>query len=263
MSSFKDVAKLFNTSFNPDEFFQGASASYVRSSLIYSIDSGEIPLIFLLGNPGTGKTYMLNLIEAQYKDSHEVLFSCEPFSTPESLLFFLLKNHQFERDLTINELKDKAISLYENQKNIIIIDEAQLLSTHVLEYIRILSDTGHFTFIISMHKEEGTEILGKNHFASRTHIVLSLEVLETNEILRYIQAQLLKNSMGEFLELFSIRQTKQIEKYSKGNFRLLKQMIKHIFLIMDYAQNNQHKKYTQPNRCVITMAAIDLGIINV
>ena len=263
MSSFKDAAKLFNTSFEVDEYFSSVSASYVKSNLVMAIDAKDIPLMFLLGNPGTGKTYMLNLIKAEYIFKKLVLFSSEPFSSPESLMFFLLKNHKVDRDLSLNELKDRAILAYENQDNIIIIDEAQLLSHNVLEYIRILSDTGHFNFIISMHKDEGEEILSQQHFASRTHIALSLEELETNEMLKYVQSHLFKNAMGEFIELFTMKHMKQIQSYSKGNFRMLKQMVKHIFLILDYARNNKYKKYCEPNKCVITMAAIDLGIVHV
>jgi replication-associated recombination protein RarA len=262
MSSLKKASEAFNNTFDLSEYFESVSASSLKSNLIRVIDEGKIPLVFLLGEPGVGKTYMLNIIKENYILKKRVLFSSEPFDTPESFLYFLLKNKSLSPDLPITRLKDLAISEFAYEENIIIVDEAQLLNEKVLEFIRILSDTGYFNFIISMHKDEGQEILGLQHFASRTHIVMTLEKLSLKEILNYIQAQLFKNSLGEYVEEFSVKEVKQINVYADGNFRQMKQMLKHIFSIMDYAQRNSKIGYTKPNRCVITMAAIDLGIIN-
>jgi DNA transposition AAA+ family ATPase len=261
MNNFVDASKLFNTTFKTDDFFESINASFVKSNIIRSVQSDDIPLIFLLGEPGVGKTYMLNMIKKHYFGSKKVLFSSDPFSSAESLLHFLLEGSDFERTSSITELKDKAIALYKKRDSLIIIDEAQLLSDNTLEYIRILSDTGHFKFIVSMHKAEGERILSKKHFLSRPHTVATLERLETNEMLKYIHAQLFRYSLGDLANIFTMKQIKQIDKFSKGNFRMLKQMVKHIFLIMDYAKENGLTSYTKPTKCVITMAAIDLGLL--
>jgi len=155
-----------------------------------------------------------------------------------------------------------AIKIFSQEENIIIIDEAQLLSENVLEFIRILSDTGYFNFIISMHKDEGLDILSLQHFSSRTHIAMNLEKLTINEILNYIHAQLFRNALGNFVEYFSLKEVKQINLYSNGNFRQMKQILKHIFSIMNYANENSKIGYDKVNKCVITMSAIDLGIID-
>jgi len=263
MSSLKKASDIFNNAFDLSEYFESVSASGVKSNLLDAIDKNDIPLIFLLGEPGVGKTYMLNIVKESYILKKRVLFSSEPFSTPESFLHFLLKNYAPSKDLSLSELKDLAVNVYSKEDNIIIVDEAQLLSDSVLEFIRILSDTGYFNFIISMHKEEGLEILNLQHFASRTHIVINLEKLTMNEILNYTHAQLFKNSLGEYAEYFNLKEIKQINQYAEGNFRQMKQMLKHIFSIMHYASENSKLGYSTPNRCVITMAAIDLGIIDV
>jgi len=263
MNSYLDASELFKTSFNTDDFFETINASYVRSNLVKALDDDKCPLIFLLGDPGVGKTYMLNIIQEKYKSNKKILFSSDPLSSPESLLYFLLEDNIEDKQASIGTIKDKVISIYKNIENIIILDEAQLLNTSTLEYIRVLSDTGYFKFIISMHKKEGEDILKKKHFSSRPHIILTLEKLEKNEILKYIQAQLFKNSFGEVANLFTAKQTKELLKHSNGNFRMLKQLVKHILLIMNYAKENGIKKYTKPNKCVITMSAIDLGYIDV
>lgn len=262
MNSYADASNIFNSSLNVNEYFESVAASYVKSNLIRVIDSNEAPLIFLLGEPGVGKTYMLNIIKEEYILKKRVLFSNDPFLSPEDLLHFLLKNRNLKNDIPIGKLKDMAIEAYSGQENIIILDEAQLLNENVLEYIRILSDTGYFNFLISMHSQEGREILKKKHFASREHIVMVLERLDVKDTLKYVHGQLFRNSMGEFAQMFKQKQINQIYNLSKGNFRVLKQLLKHTFSIMDYARNHGHKSYTTPTKCVITMSAIDLEIID-
>ncbi len=262
MSSYAKASKIFDTSFDSDLYFESIAAEFTKNSLLKTIDSREIPLIFLLGEPGVGKTYMLNVLQNYFSPEKKVLFSSEPFSTPESFLHFLLKDDFFDKRLTISELKDEAVRRFSGTDNLIIIDEAQLLDNLVLEFIRILSDTQHFNFLLSMHKKEGEEIVGKSHFASRTHKVIELSVLTKGEINKYIESELLRHGLGNLSELFNKNNIKQIQKLSNGNFRIVKQLLKHTFSIMDYAKINGHNSYAKPNDCVITMAAIDLGIID-
>jgi len=262
MSNYSKASKIFDTSFDSDLYFESIAAEFTKNSLLKAIDSRDIPLLFLLGEPGVGKTYMLNVLQNSFNSSKKVLISSEPFSTPEAFLHFLLKDEYFDKRLTISELKDEAIRRFIETDNLIIIDEAQLLSNLVLEFIRILSDTQHFNFLLSMHKKEGQEIVSKSHFASRTHAVIELSILTKSEINKYIESELLRHGLGNISEIFKQNHIKQIQKLSNGNFRIVKQLLKHTFSIMDYAKVNGHNNYAKPNDCVITMAAIDLGIIN-
>ncbi len=262
MSSFLKAHKVFDTNFNSSFYFESLSSEYAKSSLLTTINSNNTPIIFLLGEPGVGKTYMLNLIKDEISSDKKVLFTSEPFSTPESFLHFLLEDHKVDISLTISQLKNIAIEKFKNNNNIIMIDEAQLLNNIVLEFIRTLSDTGHFNFLLSMHKEDGEEILKRSHFLSRNHRVVILGILKMNEIQKYINSQLIKHSLGEISSQFKNKQIKLLLKLSNGNFRIIKQLLKHTFLIADYARTNGHSKYDTPNNCVITMAGIDLGIID-
>lgn len=262
MSNYSKASKIFDTSFDSDLYFESIAAEFTKNSLIKAIDSRDIPLLFLLGEPGVGKTYMLNVLQNSFNSDKKVLISSEPFSTPEAFLHFLLKDEYFDKRLTISELKDEAVNRFAGTDNLIIIDEAQLLNTLVLEFIRILSDTQHFNFLLSMHKKEGQEIVSKSHFASRTHTIIELSILTKSEINKYIESELLRHGLGNISEIFKQNHIKQIQKLSNGNFRIVKQLLKHTFSIMDYAKVNGHNNYAKPNDCVITMAAIDLGIIN-
>ncbi len=262
MSSFQEASAIFDTTFDTQEYFESLSAEFAKNSLIESIESRQTPLLFLLGEPGVGKTYLLHMLQQRFPDT-TILFATDPFSTPEALLHFLLQEHVSGNETTLSRLKESAIARFKEQSNhLIIIDEAQLLDERVLEFIRLLTDTGHFYFLLAMHQEDGMKIVKKRHFASRNHRVITLGTLQNNEIEQYIQAQLLAHSLGNLSDLFQNKQIRAIEHFSQGNFRLVKQMLKHIFSIMDYAKNHGHPRYATPTSCVITMAAIDLGIID-
>ena len=262
MSNFADMATIFEATFDSSSYFESSSAESTKHSLIHTIQDGKTPLIFLLGEPGVGKTYMLNLLQTLFNQDKKILFTSEPFSTPESFLYFLLQDKNLDKRLNISELKQKALESYSCLDNLIIIDEAQLINETVLEFIRTLSDSNHFNFLLSMHKTDGEKILKKPHFLSRTHHVVKLGILEKREIAQYIKSQLSSNNFNEFTDLFNKKHIKYIEKLSEGNFRIIKQILKHTFLIMEYAKAHGHIKYSSPNNCVITMSAIDLGIID-
>jgi predicted AAA+ superfamily ATPase len=260
MNNFLKASSIFQASFDTEEYFESVYAVAAKSSLVNAIVNKKTPLLFLLGDPGVGKSYMLEVLKKEFDRSKKVLFSAEPFSTPESFLLFLLEESSAMQSIT--ELKKRVIEKYENLDNLIILDEAQLSSQGVLEFIRTLCDLNIFTFLLSMHKTDGEKVLQKSHFASRDHIRIVIGVLTQNEIEVYIEKQFMRHAMSELVPLFKKREIKLYEKFSQGNFRVLKQLLKHTFLIMSYAKENSLRKYITPSPCVITMAAIDLGIID-
>jgi predicted AAA+ superfamily ATPase len=260
MNSFNKASKVFSTNFDTQDYFESVNAVSTMSVLVNSIVNRDTPLIFLLGEPGVGKTYMLEILKKQLSENKKILFSSEPFSTPESFLLFLLEDDSYTQN--ISELKKLVIQKYEGSDNLVILDEAQLSSQVVLEFIRTLSDLNVFTFLLSMHKSDGEVVLKKSHFASRDHKRVIMGVLTKNEVRVYIEKQLLQHSLSELNEMFGSKQVKLYQNLSEGNFRVLKQLLKHTFLIMSYAKENALTKYITPSSCVITMAAIDLGIID-
>lgn len=268
MNNFSKASDIFDISFSHfdrDDFslyFESIAAEFTKNSLLKSINAKDIPLMFLLGEPGVGKTYLLNVIQKSLSSDKKIFFSSEPFTTPESFLHFLLKDEYFDKNLSLPELKEEAIKRFRDVDNLIIIDEAQLLDTIILEFIRILSDSNQFNFLLSMHKDEGETILKKSHFSSRNHTVVTLNLLAKNEINKYIESQLLRHGLGNISQIFKSKEIKLLQTLSKGNFRVLKQILKHTFSIMDYAKSHGHTNYITPNSCVITMAGIDLGIID-
>ncbi len=264
MSSFEEAANIFETTFSRDDYFDSMSAEFAQNALEHIIEENRVGMLFLLGNPGVGKTYMLHRLKERFTSKRRIIMAEEPFDTPEALLHFLLSKSMQEerRALQLSELKERAMTLYGATPHLIMIDEAQLLGESVLEYIRILNDSNQFRFVLSMHQNEGEAILKKPHFASREHRVVILGVLKSDEIKNYVESQLLRHQLGDIGNLFMDKQLQAIAHYTQGNFRMVKQMLKRIFMLMDYAKKHAYDAYVTPNRCVVTMAAIDLGCID-
>jgi len=186
-------------------------------------------LTFLLGEPGSGKTFLSNYFVNQRDDA---LFIKAP--------------------LSLNDIKN-----LDDKYKIVIIDEVQLLNEEIVEYIRILADERVKKFILSTHLKDGEKILQKEHFKSRDIKVIRLFLLDKVEIKHFINSELIKFNISHII---SNRDYNQIFKYTKGNFRYVKKFMKTLFILLEFAHNNQITKYNKINSCLLEMTAMEIGL---
>ncbi len=264
MRDFEAAGILFRDDINPKYYFDSSSAEIAKNKIKEAIDERNAPLIFLIGDPGVGKSYILKLLNSKIKNGQLTVFIDHPFFDKRDLLKLLYeaKGMDFNRDINFNTLKDELINEYKDTTLTIFIDEAQLLNEEQFELIRILSDTKVLQFVLSMHKEEGSVILDKKHFKSRTKVVINYGKLDVNEVYRYIQSSLISNSYSEIALMFSKKDAKRITKYTEGNFRTIKKFLYVLMKLLNYAKIHGIKKYQKLHPDLITMAALDLGMIN-
>lgn len=264
MRDFDAAKELFKDTINTEYYFDSISAEIARNKIEEAIYERNAPLIFVIGDPGVGKSYILRVINALISQSQLTVFIDHPFFDKRDLLKMLYdaKELPFDKDINFNTLKDELLKAYQGTNHTIFIDEAQLLNEEQFELIRIMSDTKVFQFVLSMHKEEGALILQKKHFKSRTKIVIEYGNLEENEILRYIQSSLVAHNHGEIASMFSKNEAKIIGRYAKGNFRTIKKFLYTLMKLLSYAKKHGLSKYQKINSCLLTMAALDIGLIN-
>ena len=265
MNRFDKAQQIFNDIINTQEYFDSFSAEEVRKKLFEALNSKNIFLIFLTGDPGVGKTFMLSYVKEKIQKRRNIIFFKDPFFTKEEFFKKLIYKRvgEYETNLNYGELKEKTIQLYQNIENAIFIDEAQILTDEQLELIRILSDTKLFKFVLSMHYKERRKILKSDYFKSRFHADINLKPLQTSEVSRYIQSKLLNNSLGEISSMFEERHFEMIANFTQRNFRMLKRYMSTLFELLSYAHDNNLKEYQKINKKLLTMAAIDLGLIDV
>jgi len=264
MRDFEDAKELFADIIDTKYYFDSVSTEIAKNKILDAVYEKNAPLIFVIADPGEGKSYILKLTNEQLKDKQLTIFIDHPFFDKRDLLKMLYeaKGLSFDRNINFNTLKEKLIKEYKDTKHTIFLDEAQLLNEEQFELIRILSDTKVFQFVLSMHKEEGLKILQKKHFKSRTKVIITLQSLKNNEIGRYIYSTLLKNGHGDIANIFTKKAVKKISFYTKGNFRTVKKYLYALFGLLTYAKRNGLEKYQNLNNCILTMCAIDIGLVN-
>ncbi len=263
MSNYIEIAKIFEENAKAVDFFENAEVLSVKSSLTNILDKETKQLIFLIGEPGVGKSAFLNNIEELLENRYAIIKFDTPFMEPVDFIKTLIKKREREiKDFSLEGLIKEVVRIYEDEKCLITIDEAQLLSKKMIELIRILADSKAFWFLLAMHKHESKEILNEPQFSSRPHKVLELGKLQKYECKDFIYNTLSKADMNSFAEELSKKYLGFIYKVTKGNFRDLKKLLYNLFLLLDYAISNNKKKYQKLSECLLIMAAIEGGLID-
>lgn len=257
MSQWLRAAKRFEENSHEGNYFEAQSAIYALRRIQTLLETTFPQMFFLLGEPGSGKSFMLNHLQRLYQSKRLTILIENPFLTPAQLLQRLLSCRGIESDTAdIEALRLKAVEAYQGVEHLIMLDEAQLMSAQMREFVRILSDSKVFYFLIAMHKSEGEEMLASTHFHSRPHQVIYLGDLEPDECMPYLIKELQPLEIWDVRELFSKNLVNQAWRYSNGNFRNFKKCFYHLFLFLDYAHSHNKKEFLKPNLLLLRMAAM-------
>ena len=210
IEEFKDKVDL-------NDYFSYFNFEIVKEEILASKNN----LIFLLGEPGSGKTFMINYLFNKFPDK-----------------FQIFKN--------FNEIK---------KEKMLLIDEAQLLEENELEKIRVLSDEG-VQVVFAMHLKEGENIINKPQFKSRYFQKIYMKPLNYEDFKKYVLKKFQKHEKEEILKEKLI---KKIYKYSRGNFRLGKKIIFTALNLLDFSLRN-NLKYKKIDACILEMALMEIGL---
>lgn len=263
MSKWLEAAQQFEEKRESNDYFE-IQASLGAIEKIHSFLNTTFPQpIFLLGEPGSDKSFLLHHLKNIWSVDRDILLIETPFLTPIDLLKKLLthKNMGCNGD-DIEHFRLLVTNLYQNSRHIIMIDEAQLLSTEMREFIRILSDLKAFWFVLAMHRSEGEAILRAPHFKSRPHKIIDLSSLTLHEGKSYLQRELLRVNYSELVDEINTKLILQAHYISQGNFRNFKKIFYHLFHLLHYTNIHNHIKYLRPSSCTITMAAMNAELLD-
>ena len=263
MKNFEIAKSVFKDSIDTSFYFDSTSAELIRKTLIESLKEKKHDVLFLLGEPGVGKTHTLLMIHHSAFFASESIFIDNPcFEWKELFLkLYELKGLPFDETETQAVHEAFLYELYAKSKCTIFIDEAQLLNERQYDVIARLLHLKAFQCVFALHKEDEKKVLLQPLWKSFVTKSLVYGALHEKELHRYLQAQLMAHSQGEIALMFSVRDTKKIARYAKGNFRTVKKFFYALFKLLDFAQKNEKPNYTTINRCVLTMTALDIGLI--
>ena len=264
MKNFKAAQALFKDSIDISTYFDSISAELVRKQLLESIGNEMIPLICLLGEPGVGKSHLLHMAYNVIAQPTVKVWINHPFFTAKELFIALYEglNLILDPHKTEDEALYELSELYRDRSCIIFIDEAQLIQDEQVELIDLLCHLKHFQFILAMHKEEGKKLLQLKRLSLHHQLLIECERLSESEILRYLQSLFMSRSLGDIALMFTKREIKTIANYTRGNFRTMKKYFFVLMDILDYAHTSNLPKYQTLNHALLTMAALDTGLIN-
>ena len=263
MADYAAVAKLFEDSIQA-KYYETEATMKLKKELLTTLEHEMRQLLFLVGEPGCGKSLFLRQLPHMLEKEYRIILYDTPFFEPVDFIRSLItKSSQEVGSYALEEMIRQVVDLYKQSNTIVAIDEAQLLSKDMIELIRILADSKAFWFILAMHKHESQKILQEPQFSSRPYRLLEMEAMRFEEMEHYITKTLQEIPSLALENLFSRRVLKKIYAIAHGNFRDTKKIVQRMFLMMDYALQTNQKRYQKPSTCLVTMAAIDGGLLAV
>ena len=231
-----------------------------------------LKLILFYGKPGSGKTFLLNKIANDLKEDKSLIFFPHPFFSEVTFIEALCEQIYSKKLEDINNF-ESFIKFYskdfsskdeilKNQMTVIL-DEAQLYPTELIEKIRLMADTRMFKFLFTIHKTENEDILAKDYFQTRIWESIELSSADVNEIIIYLQRKLSQKNYDKYLK-FEKKDYECAYSFCGGNLRTLNKIMYKFYEICEYYEQYQPSKLSgdKANIMILTMAALDAGLID-
>ncbi len=263
---FENSKDVFLDTVNPKDYIQLDRVSTIYQSLKNSVKK-PLKMILLYGKPGTGKSMFLSKLYDDLSTTQKIFIYKTPI-LDESEFYKTLAQDLFQikynGELNFTQFIKIAEKYKEDEVPLVLLDEAQLYSSILMEKIRLLSDTRAVKFVITLHKTEKEDLIAKEHFQTRIWESIELENASNTELKIYIQKKLMKANCFDTANMFQNRPINLIYKLTNGNYRDTNKLLYTLFDVYSiYSNNAPHKINTNLiSNKIIEMAAIHTGLID-
>ena len=262
---YKELYRLHSKPFSllPDSecLYLGSTHRTAYSLLEYGLVT-EAPFMVLTGDPGTGKTSLLQKLIADTRDAYSIGFLANAHYDMDYLLPWILLalglNHTQLDPVEAQHLFAAFLAQEATRRRrvVLIVDEAQNLGTNLLEELRLLSNlnqdkTLQLQIILSGQPDLQTLLrrVDMTQFAQRVVVDYHLQPFTEEDVARYIRYRV--HLSGGTRPLFSAPACTLTYRLSQGNPRLINQVCE---MALTYGYAKQAPRITAK---LLAQAALD------
>ena len=231
----------FGKDLEPDELFLTDSFNQSQDRLRYLLDRRGIGAVF--GAPGTGKSTLLRaflggLGKAAYSVCYVSHSTCAVLDLFREIARGFAIEPRYRKADVIREVKDRIVKLSRGQKiqPVLIVDDAHLLPTHVLDDLRLLTSfdgdsRDELTMVLCGHPqlESNLRLAINEALAQRIVLRVRLRSLHAGEVDGYLDFRL--ELAGRTAKLFLPDASEAIARAARGIPRLVDRLAEHCMLI--------------------------------
>ncbi|MGD9241940.1 MAG: AAA family ATPase [Desulfobacterales bacterium] len=247
LAHFKLREKPFQLNTDPRFLWLGRQHQEALVTLRYGIQENK-GLLLLTGDIGTGKTMLISALADRLVDDNVVVAKLPDPGFDRNDFFFLVSHnfgihHQVQDKETFTEAFDHFLERTSEkmQKALLIVDEAQIMSTKILEEVRLLSNmecrSTKLLNIILVGQNAFNQLLYKpENRAIRERITISynLQPLTGAETEAYIGHRL--KIAGTEAKIFTDDAVREIHAFSNGSPRQIN-IICDLALVLGFGKN--------------------------
>ena len=266
MSRFLDLQQAFVDRIEADRYIGLDTSILFYNKLQESIEK-PLKMILLFGKPGTGKSVLMNKLYHDHMDSGTLFFIDTPVLDEREFiatLYAFVFDKPLEKAISFNRFIQLLHGLKEHRHITVLLDEAQLYSSEMMEKIRLISDTRVIKFVVALHKTDREDLIAKEHFQSRIWETIELKNGTVHDTLVYLQKKMVMHNAFEIASMISPKNVKLIHRLTQGNYREINKLMFTLLEIYDYYEGKAPSKIaggTFQNR-YIEMAGLKLGYIH-
>lgn len=231
----------FSKDLEPEQLFLTDYFTHSLDRLRYLVDRRGIGAVF--GAPGTGKSTLLRaflggLGKAAYSVCYLSHSTCAVLDLFREIARGFAIEPRYRKADVIREVKDRLLKLSRGQKiqPVLIVDDAHLLPTHVLDDLRLLTSfevdsRDDLTMVLCGHPQlEANLRLAINEALSQRIVLrVRLRSLHPEEVDAYLRFRL--EQAGRTAKLFLPEASEAIARAARGIPRLVDRLAEHCLLL--------------------------------